>query len=93
MGHTLMLVCSLLIVAVLESSCGGKEYPYTSQCSNFSAGETDLSSDNTAWSAVYGNGERLLMPAGETKYDVYLITDSVQNVTARMDDLFHLGVR
>jgi hypothetical protein len=40
-----------------------------------------------------GNGTGLLMPAGETKYNVYLISNSVQNVTARMDDLFRMGVR
>jgi hypothetical protein len=39
---------------------------------------------------VYGTGT---VPAGETTYNVFLITDSVQNVTARMDDLFRPGVR
>ena len=53
-------------------------------------GPFETSSDNTAWSAVYGTGT---IPAGETTYNVFLITDSVQNVTARMDDLFRLGVR
>jgi hypothetical protein len=53
-------------------------------------GPFETSSDNTAWSAVYGTG---LVAAGETTYNVFLITDSVQNVTARMDDLFRLGVR
>ena len=51
---------------------------------------SETSSDTTAWSAVSGNGT---VPAGETTSNVYLITDSVQNVTARMDDLFRLGVR
>jgi hypothetical protein len=53
-------------------------------------GPSETSSDTTAWSAVSGNGT---VPAGETTYNVYLITDSVQNVTARMDDLYRLGVR
>ena len=53
-------------------------------------GPFETSSDNTAWSAVYGTGT---VPAGETTYNVFLITDSVQNVAARMDDLFRLGVR
>ena len=53
-------------------------------------GPFETSSDNTAWSAVYGTGT---IPAGETTYNVFLITDSVQNVTARMDDLFRMGVR
>jgi hypothetical protein len=53
-------------------------------------GPSETSGDNTAWSAVYATGT---VPAGETTYNVFLITDSVQNVTARMDDLFRLRVR
>ena len=53
-------------------------------------GASETSSDNTAWSAVYATGT---IPGGETTYNVFLITDSLQNVTARMDDLFRLGVR
>ena len=56
-------------------------------------GPAETASDNTAWSAVTGNGTDVLFPAGESTYNVYLITDSVQNVAARMDDLFQLGVR
>jgi len=56
-------------------------------------GPSETASDNTAWSAVYGNGTDVTFPAGESTYNVYLITDSVQNVTARMDDLFQMGVR
>lgn len=55
-------------------------------------GPLEDASDNPAWSAVYGDGT-YLFPAGESTYNVYLITDSVQNVTARMDDLFAAGVR
>jgi hypothetical protein len=53
-------------------------------------GPFETSSDTTAWSAVYGTRT---VPAGETTYNVFLITDSVQNVATRMDDLFRLGVR
>jgi hypothetical protein len=53
-------------------------------------GPSETSSDNTAWSSVYATGT---VPAGETTHNVFLITDSVQNVSARMDDLFRLGVR
>ncbi len=56
-------------------------------------GASETASDNTAWSAVYGNGTDVVFPAGESTYNVYLITDTVQNVTARMDDLFQIGVR
>jgi hypothetical protein len=56
-------------------------------------GASETASDNTAWSAVYGNGTDVLFPAGESTYHVYLITDTVQNVAARMDDLFQMGVR
>ena len=56
-------------------------------------GPSESASDNTAWSAVYGNGTDVLFPVGESTYNVYLISDSVQNVATRMDDLFRLGVR
>jgi hypothetical protein len=56
-------------------------------------GPSETASDNTAWSAVYGNGTDVTFPAGESTYNVYLITDSVQNVAARMDDLFKMGVK
>ena len=56
-------------------------------------GPSESASDNTAWSAVYGNGTDVLFPVGESTYNIYLISDSVQNVAARMDDLFRLGAR
>jgi len=56
-------------------------------------GPSETASDTTAWSAAYGNGNDVIFPAGESTYNVYLITDSVQNVVARMDNLFSLGVR
>lgn len=56
-------------------------------------GASETASDNTAWSAVYGNGTDVVFPAGESTYNVYLVTDTVHNVSARMDDLFQMGVR
>jgi hypothetical protein len=56
-------------------------------------GSSETASDTTAWSAVYGNGTDVVFPANESTYNIYLITDSVQNVTARMDDLLQMGVR
>ena len=44
-------------------------------------------------SAVFGHGNDVMFPAGESTYHVYLITESLQNVTAKMDDLFRMGVR
>lgn len=54
-------------------------------------GPSESASDNTAWSAVYGNDVQF--PAGESTYNVYIISDSVQNVAGRMSDLFRLNVR
>jgi hypothetical protein len=54
---------------------------------------SESSLDNTAWSAVYGNGTDVLFPAGDSTYNIYLISNSVQNVAAKMDDLFRLEVR
>jgi hypothetical protein len=48
---------------------------------------------NTAWSPAIGNGHDIVFRAGESTYNVYLISDTIQNVTARMDDLYTLGVR
>ncbi len=56
-------------------------------------GTSETASDNTAWSAVFGNGQDVTFPAGESTYNTYLITDSVQNVAARMDDLLKMGVK
>jgi hypothetical protein len=43
------------------------------------------------WAAVRGNGD-VLFPAGDGSYNTYVITESLQNVTARMDDLYRTGV-
>jgi hypothetical protein len=56
-------------------------------------GPSETASDNTAWSAAYGNGTDVVFPAGESTYNVYLITDTVQNVTVKMDDLFATHAR
>ena len=56
-------------------------------------GPSETASDTSAFSAAYGNGNDVLFPAGDSSYNVYIITDSVQNVRARMDDLFQAGVR
>lgn len=66
-------------------------------CPKVSLGEpgrpSETASDDTAWNAVYGNGTDVLFLAGESMYNVYLITDTVHNVPARMDDFFRMGVR
>jgi len=41
------------------------------------------------WAAVRGN--ETPFPAGDSSYNSYLITESLQNVTARMDDLYRTG--
>ena len=56
-------------------------------------GPSENASDNTAWSAVFGHGNDVTFPAGESKYNVYLITESLPNVTASMDDLFQMDVK
>jgi hypothetical protein len=49
--------------------------------------------DSTAWSAVYGNGSDVVFPSGESIYNVYIITDSLQNVTAQMDKLYAMAAK
>jgi hypothetical protein len=39
-----------------------------------------------------GNNNNFLFPAGESTYNVYLVSDTLQNVTAQMDRLFTMGV-
>jgi hypothetical protein len=55
-------------------------------------GPGEAASDTTAWSAVTGN-EDDWFPAGESTYNVYIITDTLQNVTTQMDRLYTMGVR
>jgi len=54
-------------------------------------GPSESASDNTAWSAVYGNGTDVLFRSGESTYNVYLISDTAQNVTSQMDKLLTMG--
>jgi hypothetical protein len=56
-------------------------------------GSAEDASDNTAWSAAIGNGHDHVFAAGESTYNVYLISDTVQKVTNRMDDLFRVAVK
>ena len=46
--------------------------------------------DAHGWSAVYAAGP---IPAGETTYNVFLITHSVQKLLLEGDDLFRLEVQ
>ena len=43
------------------------------------------------WAAVRGN--EVPFPAGDSSYNTYVITETLQNVTARMDDLYQAKVR
>jgi hypothetical protein len=43
------------------------------------------------WAAVYGND--LPFPAGDSSYNAYVITESLQNVTTLMDQLYDAKVR
>jgi hypothetical protein len=40
---------------------------------------------------VYGNGTDVLFRSGESTYNVYLISDTAQNVTSQMDKLLTMG--
>ena len=52
------------------------------------AGATDEDAgDFNVWAVVRGNGD-ILFPAGESSYNAYVITESVQNVIALMDRLY-----
>jgi hypothetical protein len=56
-------------------------------------GETAEDAFNfNVWAAVRGNGD-ILFPAGDSSYNTYVITESLQNVTTLMDDLYSAGVR
>jgi hypothetical protein len=61
-------------------------------CSGDGSGEE--ANDTVAVSAFKGrNDEPFLFPAGESTYDVYIITDTLQNVAAQMDRLYNMGVK
>jgi hypothetical protein len=60
---------------------------------SYPCGSSDTSEDVwnfNVWAAVRGNGD-VLFPAGDSSYNTYVITESLQNVTARMDDLYRTG--
>jgi hypothetical protein len=44
------------------------------------------------WAAVRGNGD-IMSSAGDSSYNSYLITESVQNVTKLMDNLYGAGIK
>jgi len=57
------------------------------------AGATAEDAGNfNVWAAVRGNGD-ILFPAGDSSYNVYVITESVQNVTDLMDQLYNARVQ
>lgn len=62
---------------------------------SYPCGSSDTSEDVwnfNVWAAVRGNGD-VLFPAGDSSYNTYVITESLQNVTALMDDLYRTGAR
>ena len=64
-------------------------------CSGDGTGES--AGDTVVMNPVRGGGDGIVrntvFPAGESTYNAYIITDTVQNVAARMGDLFQMGVR
>jgi len=55
-------------------------------------GETSEDAGNfNVWAAVRGNGD-ILFPAGDSSYNSYVITETLQNVTKLMDNLYSAGV-
>jgi hypothetical protein len=56
-------------------------------------GPSESASDNTAWSAVYGNGTDVVFPSNESTYNVYLISGTLQNVALQMDNLLAMAVK
>jgi hypothetical protein len=60
-------------------------------------GSSESAGDTVAVAAVKGGSggidNNFVFPAGESTYNVYLITDSVQNVAAKMGRLYTMGVK
>ena len=60
-------------------------------------GPAEAAGDTVSIAAVKGgfggNDNNFLFPAGESTYNVYLISDTLQNVTSQMDQLFAMGVK
>jgi hypothetical protein len=64
-------------------------------CSGDGTGET--SGDTVTMNPVRGGGDgiprNVIFPAGESSYNAYIITDTVENVATQMDRLYAMGVR
>jgi len=60
-------------------------------------GSDEGANDTVAIAAVKGgfggNNNNFVFPAGESTYNVYLISDSLQNVVAQMDRLYAMGAK
>ena len=62
---------------------------------SYPCGSTETSEDVwnfNVWAAVRGNGD-ILFPAGDSSYNTYIVSESLQNVTALMDQLYTAGLR
>ena len=85
------------VYAVSVASGGSINYISISSFICWGDGPDESGSDTVVMDAIKGGGDgvspNVVFPAGESTQNVYIITDSVQNVTARMDDLFAAGVR
>jgi len=60
-------------------------------------GTAEDSGDCVTTNPVKGGGDgkarNITFPAGESTYNAYIITDTLQNVTAQMDHLYAMGVK
>jgi hypothetical protein len=85
------------VYAVSVASGGSISYISIGRFICWGDGPDESGSDTLVMDAIKGGGDgvsaNVVFPAGESTQNVYIITDSVQNVTARMDDLFAAGVR
>lgn len=61
---------------------------------SFPCGTTDTSESVYNFNVLSpASGQNSLFPAGESTYNAYMITESVQNVVTKMNELYALGVR
>jgi hypothetical protein len=60
-------------------------------------GTDETSGDCVTMNPVRGGGDGIprtvTFPAGESTYNAYIITDTVQNVATQMDRLYAMGVK
>ncbi len=60
-------------------------------------GTAEDSGDCVTMNPIKGGGDTepqgIVFPAGESTYNAYIITDTVQNVVAQMDRLYAMGVK